>query len=165
MARKSREIGLGDGIAVEGLRESIRALRRADRELPKVVTREIRQIVNETVLPEARARWVRQGITASKARRAVTATVTTKGAGLRLNASKVPTALAVEFGADTHVLWGKRRVKQETLRRRVFRPPISRKGTRGYVVGAAIRAKLPEVRERWARQVVSAIDRWLKQGG
>lgn len=164
----SKTIVVGGAIAVDGLKESMAGLGRAKKELRRDAVRVSRQ-VTKPVLARARANWQAQPITTSKANRAVTAAVSTTGAGIKLRVSVVPTAAAVEYGAHIHFVFG-RPQPATSMNRRVFKPwrgnqfTVAPGTSTGYVVQDAIRDTLPMVEREWADAVIAKIDEWVERG-
>ncbi len=139
-----------DAIQVDGLAESIRGLKKAADDLPRIVTGTVRRLTKEIMLPAARGRWASQPIRPSQATSAITASATQRAAGLKLRASVHPYAYGVEFGSK---------------RFRQFRPwrgnrfTVAAGSATGYVVQDAIRDNLARFEERWEGEVVDAIRR------
>ncbi len=160
---------VGGALAVEGLAESIKGLKRVDTEIPKLIVKITREGAKNPVALRARKKWAAQRIQPSKANKAITASGTTRGAAIKLRVSAVPSAAGVEFGAHIHHVFG-RPVPQSQLKRRVFLPwrgnqfTVAPGASTGYVVQDAIRETLPIIERRWLDEVIKAIDKAVERG-
>ena len=165
----AQNITAGGAIKIDGMDESLKGLRRANADLPKVVAKVSREIAKNPVAARARKKWGAQPINSSKANKAITASGTARGAAINLRASAVPTAAAVEYGAHIHYVFG-RPVPARELSRRVFKPwrgnqfTVSAGASTGYVVQDAIRETLPIVERRFQTEVFDAIFEAVKRG-
>lgn len=135
-------------LAVEGLKESIAGLRGIHPELPRVVTKTLRESATNPVAAQARANWAGQRIRSSQAASAIKPSATTKGAAIVLKYGTHPYAAGVEFGSHQYRQFQAWRGNQFT---------VTPGSSTGYVVQAAIRDTLPEVERRIIREVVAAI--------
>ena len=151
----SRTVVVGGAIAVDGLSESIRGLKKLRPDLPRVVSKASRELVKGTVLPEARNRWASQRIKPSAARKAVTATATQSQAALILRYSVVSYAAGVEYGSKRFPQFRAWRGNRFT---------VAPGSSTGYVAQDAIRDTLPKVEKDWADTVAKAIDAAVERG-
>ncbi len=165
----ARTVVVGGALAINGLDESIRGLRKIDAEIPKLITKITRESAKNPVAARARKKWAAQNIQPGRANKAITASGTAKGAAINLRVSAVPTAAAVEFGTHIHYVFG-RPFPSKELKRRVFRPwkgnafTVTPGSSTGYVVQDAIRETLPIVERRWLNEVIKAIDQAVERG-
>lgn len=165
----ARTFVVGGAIAVDGLDESIRGLRRARKDLPRIIAKVSRETAKNPVAARARKKWREQNIQPARANKAITASGTARGAAIKLRVSAVPVAAAVEFGAHVHYVFG-RPVSAASMKRRVFKPwrgnqfTVNPGASTGYVVQDAIRETLPIVEERWLGEVVEAIEEAIRRG-
>ncbi len=165
----SKTIVVGGALAIEGLAESIRGLKKVDAEIPKLIVKITREKAKNPVAATARRKWSAQNINPGKANKAITASGTLAGAAINLRVSAVPTAAAVEYGAHIHYVFG-RPVPASELSRRVFKPwrgnqfTVSPGSSTGYVVQDAIRETLPRVEKAWLDEVIKAIDTAVERG-
>ena len=160
----------GGGVQVEGLRETLAALKRVDREFGKEANKHFRTAAID-IKNHARRRapgGSRMGLS-----RRVFGHRGSGGAAVVLKATLDPRANAAEFGEDVaHVpRRGKANagyavpVDQATMRRRTarpHRPPTStdmRKNRGGYMVQPALRVRLPYWDREIAKQLTLLIQR------
>lgn len=123
----------GRAIAVDGLNETIRGLKKSRKELGRVSTKALKTRTSRIVLPEAQKNWQRQNIKPSVARSAVVPAAGQAWAGIR-----------VRYRDGTHpygagVVWGSWRYPQ-------FRPWKGNQFTgnttfNDYIVGPAVRKR------------------------
>ncbi len=144
----------GETLRVEGLTESIKALRAIDKTLPRIVSKASRERVKKDILPPAVSNWASQPIKPSVAPRVIKASATATGAGLRLMAANHPYAMGVEHGA-------KRWPQFRRWRGNQFTPGSST----GYVVQDAIKDNLDEFAVKWQRDVGLAMDKAFRNAG
>ena len=165
----AKTVVVGGALAIDGLAESIKGLKRVDAEIPKLIVKITRESAKNPVAARARKKWAAQNIQPGKANKAITASGTTQGAAINLRASAVPTAAAVEFGTHIHFVFG-RPIPARELTRRVFQPwkgnafTVAPGSSTGYVVQDAIRETLPIVERRWLNEVIEAIDKAVERG-
>ncbi len=165
----ARTVVVGGALAVDGLAESMRGLKRVDAEIPKLIVKITRESAKNPVALRARQKWSAQRINPSKANKAITASGTTRGAAIKLRVSAVPSAAGVEYGAHIHYVFG-RPVPQSQMKRRVFLPwrgnqfTVTPGASTGYIVQDAIRETLPIVEKRWLNEVIAAIDKAVERG-
>lgn len=132
-----------DGIVVIGLDSLLRDLRAADRALPRVVTKTLRDTTKRETLPTAQRNVYRQPIPKQRTKTAVSAT--TRGVSLVLKAA--PWIYGAEFGA---------------LQYRQFRPWVGNQFTGagkfpGYILGAAITDTIDRLERVWLDDVTEAL--------
>jgi hypothetical protein len=124
-------------VRVEGLKELQAALRRADPKLPRELTKAHKE-VSRTVVEEARKEMGSQPVPkAAEAAAGLVPRAGQKWAGVAL-AGDNPYVRAVEFGALTHVVYG-RRVLASQMKRRVYRPWKGNQEDAGYALYPTIR--------------------------
>lgn len=140
----------GRSIAVDGLSETMRGLKKIRPELGRIAAKANRDLTKEIILPAARRNWATQRIKPSVANRAVVAAAGANWAGVRSKAKSFPYGAGVTFGA--------RAFPQ-------FRPWVGNQisGTGGdYIVSPAVREKGDEFSARFManleRHLVEAID-------
>ena len=132
-----------DGIVVVGLDSLIRDLRGANRVLPRVVSKSIRDTTKRELEPDAKINVFKQPVPKSRTR--VTSSGTTRGASLVLKAA--PWVYGAEFGA---------------LRWPQFRPWVGNQFTGaskfpGYILGKAITDNIDQMERIWLDEVVEAL--------
>ena len=156
-------------ITIDGMDESIKGLRKADKNLPKLVAKVSREIAKDPVAAKARKKWSAQRINSSKANKAITASGTARGAAINLRASAVPSAAAVEYGTHIHYVFG-HPIPAREMKRRVFLPwrgnqfTVAPGASTGYVVQDAIRETLPIVERRFQAEVFDAVEKAVRSG-
>ena len=155
------------GVRVEGLRESLLALNRFD----KAVGKEARDLIrDETKRIQDAARAVSTGDPGEASSRAwIGRRVSTKGAGILLNAERYPRALSTEFGTFTHSVYGRRRPARY-MRRRVFSTWTGNRWSStgdgsGRVIQPTIRRMLPSSVEALADGLLALVRRELDRAG
>ena len=165
----AKTVVVGGALAIEGLAESIKGLKRVDTEIPKLIVKITRESAKNPVAATARRKWSAQNIQPGKANKAITASGTLQGAAINLRVSAVPSAAAVEFGAHIHFVFG-RPIPAREMKRRVFQPwrgnafTVAPGASIGYVVQEAIRETLPIIERRWLDEVIKAIDKAVERG-
>ena len=165
----AKTFSVRDALVVDGLADSIRGLRKAKSDLPKVIAKTTRDQAKKLLLPVARGNWKSQPIQSHRAARAITVSATATGAAIRLRVSAVPSAAAVEFGTHIHFVFG-RPVSASQMKRRVFKPwrgnqfTVTRGSSTGYVVQDAIRDTLPKVEATYHDEIEDAIAKWVRRG-
>jgi hypothetical protein len=137
----------GDGIVVVGLDSLLKDLRAANRALPRIVTKAIRDSTKRELLPAATRNLASQPVPKSRTKLGVSST--TRGAALT---GRAPWIMGAEFGS---------------LQYRQFRPWVGNRytgavGFTGYIMGKAINDRLPELERRWLDDVTEAL---AKEGG
>lgn len=146
----------GEGaIAVDGMKEALSGLRRARKDLPRVVTKASRDLTREIMLPDALSNWSSQNIRPSVAKRAVKAVATGAGAGLNLKDSTLGFAAGVEYGSKQYAQFRQWRGNRFT---------VSPGSTTGYVVQDAIRDNIQTFEDRWLGEVLTMIDKAVQSG-
>lgn len=151
----AKTLVVGGALAVDGLAESIKGLRRTRKDLPRVVAKVSRELAKDPVAKVARRRWAGQDIKPTMANKAIKWSGTTKGGGITLKYATVPYAAGVEFGSHDYKQFRAWRGNKFTVK------PGS---STGYVVQDAIRDTLPVVERRWMNDVVEAIDKAVENG-
>ena len=147
----------GEGaIAVDGLKESLAGLKRARKDLPRVVTKVSRDLAKQIILPTAQSKWAGQDIKPSLAKKAVKVSATTKGAAIALKYATVPMAAGVEYGSKG--------AYPQFRQWRGNRFTVARGSSTGFVVQDAIRDKLPAFEEKWLKTVVDSINEAVASG-
>jgi hypothetical protein len=152
----ARTLNLEGGLAVEGLTESIRGLRKVDKDLARLVVNTIRDQARDIVLPAARSNWAGQQIRPSQAASAVKHQADQKGASIVLRYASHPYAAGVEFGSHRYGQFRSWRGNRFT---------VTPGSSTGYVVQDAIRATLPKVEETLTAELVATIHRYVTTGG
>ena len=136
----------GKSLAVDGLNETIRGLKKVRPELGKVATRANKSLTTRIMLPAARQNWRSQRIRPSVADQAVVAAAGQTWAGLRTRYRK--------FGFGAGVVFGSKQYAQ-------FRPWVGNQftpgQTRDYIVGPAIVKKGEQFSREWMSEVEKAI--------
>ena len=136
----------GKSLAVDGLNETIRGLKKVRPELGKVATRANKALTNRLILPEARSAWRSQRIKPSVADQAVKPAAGQTWAGIRTKYSR--------FGYGAGVTFGSKQYSQ-------FRPWVGNQftpgQTRDYIVGPAIEKKGDQFSREWMGEVEKAI--------
>ncbi len=144
-------------LRVEGLAEMVAGLRALDRELPKAVSRGLRELSKEA---QRRAEQEALGLGGVHAgvvrRRGIGRFASTTKAGLTLRAAKVPFAMGAEFGSHQF---------------RQFPPWRGNRWTDpegsnvGYMIHPALRKFLPEATADYADLIIREIDDALDRLG
>ena len=155
------------GLQVDGLSETIRALGKIDPKLSaeaKEILRDGAKTVQRAAQRNIGAGGYRMGMGKGMIGRSVTA----KGAGIRLRASKFPWAYAAEYGEAVAHVYG-RKYPQPVFRRRTagdFKPPTSTNFARnkgGYMIQPAIRKFMPVLVEEAGERITRLVDRAVKR--
>ncbi len=146
----------GEALRVEGLTESIKALRALDKTLPRIVSKASRERVKADMLPPAVKNWAGQRIKPSVAGKAIKGSGTTTSAGLRLMAASHPYAMGVEFGSKQFPQFRAWRGNRFT---------VAPGSSTGYVVQDAIRDNLDGFSVKWQRDVGVAMDKAFRIAG
>jgi hypothetical protein len=156
------------GLAVKGLSETMRALGKINPKLKaeaKEVLRDGAKMVQKAAQRNIGAGGYRMGMGKGMIGRSVTA----KGAGIRLRASKFPWAYAAEYGETVAHVYG-RRTPQPVFRRRTaapFKPPTTTdlaKNKGGYMIQPAIRKFMPVLIEDAGERITRLVDKAVKRG-
>ena len=164
----------GGHIEVDGLEETIKALRKFDKEVGKEAV-EIFRVEAKTVQATAKAN-ARAHPASPSSGSWIGRSATAKGAGVKLIAAKGDyRAHASEWGMHRWQIreWGGkvRGYVQSAMRRRTFRPwtgntfDVRGGGGPGYVIQPAIRQHLPGMEERVAAGLMKILNRALDQAG
>lgn len=146
MAR--RTVLAGGSIAVDGLDETIRGLRKVNKTVAREANKASRKLVDDVVVPVAESKWSSQRIKPSVAGRVIKAQGTATSAGVNLRYSRFPYAAGVEYGSLAFSQFRPWRGNRFT---------VAPGSSTGYVVQDAIRDTLPEMEERWMFTVELAI--------
>ena len=152
----------GAGVEVIGLKETVRALGRFRREAGREAVAIFR---TEAKKVQARARSHAQAAGPAATGRAswVGRSATQRGAGVRLNA-RTGRAHQAEWGMHRWQIWG-RGTTQTAMSRRTLQPwrgnqfDVRGGSGPGYVIQPAIRAHLPGMERRVARQMSALLTR------
>lgn len=158
----------GGHVEVVGLEETIKALRRFDREVGKEAV-DIFRAEAKTVQAIARANMKAAGPAATGRKGWIGRSATAKGAGVKLIA-RSGRAHQAEWGMHRWQLWGRGTV-QTALSRRTFRPwkgnafDVRGGGGPGYVIQPAIRSHLPGMEPRVAGLLSLLLRRTLDKAG
>lgn len=137
----------GGSIEVIGLKSLLADLRAANRALPRVVTKSLRETTKTIVEPAAKSAAAAAPKAPSEAPAAFKAFATTKGAGIRIGYSKYPWAAGTEYGSYAYSQ---------------FRAWVGNRATGavpfpGYVAGKAVRDNLALLERRWLDDVIDAL--------
>jgi len=156
------------GVEVDGLAESLRALRRLDGKYQKQAVQSFRDAATD-VQKRAQALIGKVGRYPSR-KGIIGRSATSTGAGVTLRATKYPWAYGAEFGEVVADVYG-RPVKQAKMKRRtmgVWRPPTSQdlfKNRGGYMIQPVLRARLPKIEKQVAADIDKIMNRALRQAG
>jgi len=137
----------GGGIRVDGLSETIRALGKINPKLKAEAVDVLRDGAKK-VQSAAQGRIGTGGYRMGTQRGMIGRSATSKGAGIKLRASKYPWAYAAEYGEASAHVYG-RAVRQSVFKARTaapFKPPTSSdlsKNRGGYMIQPAIRKFIP----------------------
>lgn len=138
-------------VGIVGLREFRRALRSMDRDLPKLITKANREIV-EPVVERARRRYSRLYRSRSgKAKRSIRGLATQTKATVAVGRPRLPYVLGQEFGSNQG---------PNTRQFPRYLPAPSGRGGLGYFYYPSIREGLQELR---AKHYIDALDRAAAQ--
>ncbi len=146
----------GTSLQVDGLRESMKALKAIDARLPRVVSKTTRTLVKTVMVPPAVANWRSQNIKPSVASQVVKGSGTTTGASLKLVGSRFPFAMGVEFGAKQYPQFRPWRGNQFT---------VAPGSSTGYVAQDAVRDNLTEFGRKFEADIARDIDKAFKEFG
>ena len=165
MARARR---IGGGVEVDGLAESIRALKRLDPQYRREAVDVMRDAAKD-VQKVAQGNLGAGGGRYPKRRGMIGRSATGTGAGVKLKARRYPWALGAEFGEKTAHVYG-RPVRQSAMRSRTmatFNPGGGNLATNtgGYLIQPAIRSRLPHWNREAARRINEIIKRALRAAG
>ena len=156
------------GIEVDGLAESLRALKRLDGKYQKEAVQSFRTASTD-VQRRAQAAIGRVGRYPTN-KGQIGRSATSTGAAVVLRATKYPWALGAEFGERTGHVYG-RPVRQTRFKRRtfgVFNPPTSTdmfKNTGGYMIQPVLRSRLPHIEKQVAADIDAIMVRALRRAG
>ncbi len=169
----TRATAADGGIVVDGLAETIKALRKFDKEVGKEAV-DIFRDEAKTVQNLAK-RLATRAPAASSATGWIGRSATAKGAGVKLNAGKNPRAWATEWGMESWQYndWGghQRATVQKGMERRTFLPWRGSKFTvrpgpgPGHAIQQALRNLLPGMEERVAKQLQALLVKTLNKAG
>ena len=156
------------GVEVEGLAESIRALKRLDPLYRREAVDVMRDAAKD-VQAVAQGSLGAGGGRYPKRRGMIGRSATGAGAGVKLRASRYPWALGAEFGEKTAHVYGRPR-SQSSFRARTmapFKPGGGNLATNrgGYLIQPAIRSRLPHWNREAARRLNEIIGRALRAAG
>lgn len=160
---------IGGGVEVEGLAESIRALKRLDPLYRKEAVQVMRDAATD-VQKVAQGNIGAGGGRYPQRRGMIGRSSTGAGAGVKLRASRYPWALGAEFGEKVAHVYGRPR-SQSGFRRRTMpphRPATSRDlavNRGGWMIQPAIRSRLPHWNREAARQLQELITKALRSAG
>lgn len=134
----------GEGVVIVGLDSLLRDLKAANRALPRIVTKSIRETSKREVLPKAKRNLGSQPVPKSRTR--ITVSATQRGAAL---VGRAPWIFGAEFGA---------------LQYRQFRPWVGNQytgatGFSGYILGRAINDTITTLERTWLDDVIEAFAR------
>lgn len=139
---------MNTALAVEGLAETVKGLKRASSTLPKAVSAAHREIVTRTVKPKALSNLMSQrSPKVPKKRGMIGHFATQREAGLILRARRYPWALGGEFGS----------FRFPQFKKWVGNRYISIVDLPGYIIGPAIEKSLPKVEAIYTRTVIRHI--------
>lgn len=148
MARQT--ILAGGSIAIDGLDDVIRGMRKINKTANREAGKASRKLVADVVVPVARSKWAEQPIKPSMANRVVKAQGTATSAGVVNRYATFPYAAGVEYGAKQYRQFRAWRGNRFT---------VAPGSSTGYVAQDAIRETLPKVEARWILEVTKAIER------
>ena len=157
------------GLKVDGLTESIKALRRLDPKYRPEAIGIIRDIAKD-LQRRSQRRIGTGGYRLRKNKGMIGRSATSTGGGLKLRASKYPWAYAGEYGESVASVVG-RPVGQDRLRRRTarpFKPPTSEDlsmNRGGYWIQPTIRKRFPKMMDEFDREFIKLIDKAMRQAG
>ncbi len=158
------------GLQVDGLSESIRALKKLGPQYRKEAVNVIRDVTKDIQKrsqdrignhPQYRLRRNRSMIGRS---------ATGKGGGVKLRASKYPWAYAGEYGEVVAHVFGRPR-GQDRFRRRTaapYKPPTTTdmsKNRGGYWIQPTIRKRFPHIMREFDTEFVKLIDKAMREAG
>lgn len=136
-------------VEIKGLKELVAGLRKADRDLPKAVSKAHREIARKVAAEARRRAPARSG----RLRASIRPSGTARGASVRMGGAKVPYAGVQEFGGTVPV-----RAGLKGGRRRRIKPYVGPLGSsgpwwteeHGYFLYPAARSQREEIiREYW----------------
>ena len=154
MARQT--ILAGGSIAIDGLADTIGGLRKVSKDIGRVANKASRLLIDDVVVPTARANWQSQRVKPSVANQAVKAQGTATSAGVSVRYSRFPYAAGIEYGSKQYRQFNRWRGNRFT---------VAPGSSTGYVAQDAIRTKLPEVEEKWVNAVSKAINQAVDATG
>ena len=156
------------GLEIDGLAESIRALKRLD----PAYRKEAVQIMRDVATDVQRRSQSKIGSVGRYPKRKgmIGRSATGAGAAVKLRASKYPWAYAAEYGEVVASVYGNQ-VAQARFKRRtfgVFNPPTSDdmgKNTGGYMIQPTIRARLPWIMDESSTKMTKLVDKAMRKAG
>lgn len=165
MARATQKRG---GLEIDGLAESIRALKKLDPGYRKEAVQIMRDVATD-VQHRAQAKIGTVG-RYPKRKGIIGRSATGAGAAVKLRASKYPWAYGAEYGEVIATVFDNN-IPQRRFRRRTFgtfKPPTSSdmfKNTGGYMIQPVIRARLPWIEKTASEDMTRLIDKAMRRAG
>ena len=158
------------GLEVDGLAQSIRALKRVDPLLAKEAVNVFRD-TSKDVQKRAQAsigRHPRYRMGTQKGMIGRSATST--GGGVKLRASKYPWAYAAEYGENVANVFGPKMPQSIFARRTAapYKPPTSSNMAQnqgGYLIQPAIRKRMPHIERQLSKGLTLVFDKALRKAG
>lgn len=156
------------GLQVDGLTEAMKALGRLDKEYRREAVDIFRDVAKD-VQSRAQSSIGNAGSYPRK-KGMIGRSATSKGAALKLRASKYPWAYGAEYGEIVAHVYG-RPVGQSRMKRRTMgrhKPPTSSdlfKNTGGYMIQPAIRKRGPHIIREVDTRMVALIDKAMRKAG
>ena len=154
MAVRKPPIDVQGAIAVDGLNEALRGLGKVSREAKLDAVKALRELAKDPVTVKARANWASQRIRPTQAAKVIKWSASgTQGAAVVLKYGSFPSAAGVEFGSMQFRQFPRWTGNQFAV-----------SGHTGLIVQDAIRDTLPQVEQRWLREVIEAILEATRRG-
>lgn len=156
----------GYGVKVDGLAESIRALKKLDPAYRKEAVGIFRTSAQEVQVKAQRS--IGHVGRYPKRKGMIGRSATGTGAAVKLRAKKYPWALSAEYGEVVADVYGVP-YPQEAFKRRtmgIWRPPTSQdmfKNKGGYMVQPVLRAMLPKITKQASDDLTDLIDRAMRK--
>ena len=161
----------GQGLTVDGLEESIKALKKLGPQYRKEAVNVIRDITKDIQKRSQNRIGNHPQYRLRRNRSMIGRSATGKGGGVKLRASKYPWALQGEFGEVVAHVYG-RPVGQDTrFKRRTaapFKPPTTEdwfKNTGGYWIQPTIRKRSRHIMREFDTEFVKLIDKAMRTAG
>lgn len=161
------------GIEVDGLAESLRALKRLDGEYRKEAVQIFRDVATD-VQKKSQSRIGKVGRYPTKTGM-IGRSATGTGSGVKLRASAFPWAYSAEYGEAVANIpqsnHGTKKYPQHAFKRRtmgVFKPPTSSDmwtNTGGYMIQPTIRARMPWIQKKASTDMQELIVKALRSAG
>jgi len=160
------------GLKIDGLTESIKALRKLDPKYRPEAIGIIRDIAKDLQKRSQRRIGNHPQYRLPKNKGMIGRSATATGGGLKLRASKYPWAYAGEYGEVVASVFG-RPVGQDTrFKRRTaapFKPPSAggdlSKNKGGYWIQPTIRKRFPHMMRQFDTEFIKLIDKAMRQSG